>query len=671
MYLSRTNSLLDIFLYLLLTSAWVLGGYLLVRFTFHLRRTEGVISGIAVGFLLFISMSNLLAHVLPLTYAFWGSSILILLAAIACAWKSNLRPWLEKQDFYIIPLFVSLAALTLLFTFILRGGAIFDEYLHLPLISIMAAGEIPPHFYLNPDFYFAYHYGIQVFASSLVRLAGFFPWSAWDVSRALAIAFSLVLGWIWIRRVTSNRTAAWLGSVLFTFGGGTRWFLLLLPSSLLKWVSASVNLVGTGLDTAPTLAEALQKTWLIEGGGPVSFPFAFHNGIFVPVFFTLGSTGAMSFMTVLLLLILLPRRRFSPTGLVIWCLIFSSLALSAEHFFSVIWVGIALVGIIAVIFQKRLFKSFPKDIFKQWGIILILSALLSLVQGGFISETARNLVASISGAVSQSYNARGFSFRWPPGFLSAHLGSLSILNPGQLVALLAELGIALLLVPVIFIRFKKQLRHKEWFLPGLSISVILSLFFPLFFQYEVDRSITRMPATALWTSLVLSFPILWMAFHHLKTLSRLGLAFGYAIMILGGMVIFRSQLYSIPHEELSYFIDDLDARFSADYWNKLPDGTQVLDRIPERSVTVFGRISRAHSGIYDPLPTWEALIADPDPAQITASGYDYVYMDRIWWDSLTSTKQEIFLQPCVDIVDERKQNQGANYRLLVNVRNCK
>lgn len=376
-------------------------------------------------------------------------------------------------------------------------------------------------------------------------------------------------------------------------------------------------------------------------------------------------------MTVLLLLLLLPRRRFSPTGLVIWCLIFSSLALSAEHFFAVIWVGITLVGIITVIFQKRLFKSFPKDIFIQWGIILIFSALLSLVQGGFISETARNLIASISGAASQSYNARGFSFRWPPGFLSAHLGSLSILNPGQLVALLAELGIALLLVPVIFIRFKKQLRHKEWFLPGLSISVLLSLFFPLFFQYEVDRSITRMPATALWTSLVLSFPILWMAFPHLKTFFRLSLVLGYAILILGGMVIFRSQLYSIPHEELSYFIDDLDASFAADYWNKLPDGTQVLDRVPERSVTVFGRISRAHSGIYDPLPTWEALIADPNPAQIAASGYDYVYIDRVWWEGLTSTKQENFLQPCVDIVDERKQNQGANYRLLVNVRSCR
>jgi hypothetical protein len=671
MYWSRTNSVVDIAIYFLLTMGWALGGYLLVRFAYHLRHSERVMGGLAVGFLLFISITNLLAHVLSLTYAFWIASYTILLAGIGCAWRSQLRPWLEKRDFFIIPQIACLLALTVLFTFILRSESIFDEYLHLPLISVMAAGDIPPHFYLNPDFYFAYHYGIQVFAASLVRLAGFFPWSAWDVSRALAIAFTLLLGWIWVRRITRSRTAAWLGSILFTFGGGTRWLLLLLPASWLNWVSQSVNLVGTGLDTAPTLAEALHRSWVIEGGGVTSFPFAFHNGIFIPVFFNLGSTGAMPFMTVLLLLLLLPHKRFTPAGLIIWSLLFSSLALSAEHFFAVIWIGIALAGSIALMFHKKLFISFPKDILLQWGIILSLSALLSLVQGGFISETARNLIASISGITTLSYNARGFSVRWPPGLLSAHLGNLSILNPGQLVVLLVELGLALLLVPVIFIRFTKELRHKDWFSSGLSISVVLSLVFPLFFKYEVDRSITRMPATALWTCLVLGFPILWMAFPHLKGITRLILAMGYMMIILGGLVIFRSQLVSIPYQELSYYINDLDASYTADYWDKLPEDSQVLDRIPERSVTIFGHIARTNSGIYQHLPDWEALIADPVPVKIANAGFDYVYMDKVWWDRLTPTQKAKFQQPCIDIIDEREQNDGTDYRLLISVNACR
>ena len=671
MYLSRTNSLIDIALYFLLSSGWAMGGWLLVTHAFRLRRLERIICGLGVGFLLFISFSNLYAHFLDITIAYWGSALTILLVGIACAWLSKLHPWLEKRDLIAVPMVLVLIGLVVLFTFILKGEAIFDEYLHLPLISTMASGDIPPHFYLNPAFYFAYHYGIQVFAASLVYLADFFPWSAWDISRALAIAFTLVLGWLWGRRVTRSNIAGWLGTILFTFGGGSRWLLLLLPAPWLNWVSQSVNLVGTGLDTAPTLVAALYSPWLIEGGGPVPFPFAFHNGIFIPVFFNLGSTGAMPYMTILLLLLLLPRGRFSITGLITWSILFATLALSAEHLFAVIWVGITLVAGISLIFHKRLFKSFPKGTFLQWGIILSLAALLSLVQGGFITEISRNLIASISGAASQSYNVRGFSIRWPPGLLSAHLGVLSILIPGQLITLLAELGLALILIPVIFTRVKKWLYRRDWFSSGLAISAALSLAFPLFFQYEVDRSITRMPATALWTCLVLGFPILWMAFPRVKTITCLGMVAGYVIIILAGAVIFRTQLYSIPNLEYTYYIDELDASYSADYWNELPTNAQVLDRIPSRSVTLFGRITRAHAGIYDPQPDWEALIVNPIPTQIAAAGYDYVYMDRVWWDSLTSTNQSNFQQPCIDIIDEREQTGGTDYRLLVDVSACK
>ena len=297
--------------------------------------------------------------------------------------------------------------------------------------------------------------------------------------------------------------------------------------------------------------------------------------------------------------------------------------------------------------------------------------MISLVQGGFITETARNLITSISGTVSQSYNARGFSLRWPPGLLSAQLGSLSIFIPGQIIVLLFELGPALLLVPVIFTRFKKELTHKDWFLPGLSISVVISLVFPLFFQYEVDRSITRMPSTALWTCLVLGFPILWLALPRVKTIFRILLAIGYVMTLLGGVTFFMVQLRSIRHQELSYFIDNIDASYSVDYWNKLPEGTQVLDRIPERSVTIFGRITRANSGIYSPLPEWEALIANPIPAQIAAAGYKFVYMDKVWWEKLTPTQHTSLLQPCIDIVDERKQDLNQDFRLLIDVSACK
>jgi hypothetical protein len=671
MYWLRDNSLIDLIFYALLTIGWAVGGWLLVTHAFHWRRVERYVVGLAAGFILFIEGSSLLANILPLTLAYSLTSGLVLLAGILSACFAKQRLWFRRRDIHALPLLIGLAAIIVLFTLILRGQAIFDEYLHLPLISIMAAGDIPPHFYLNPDFSFAYHYGIQVFAASMVRLGDFFPWSAWDVSRSLAIAFTLLLGWIWVRRVTRSKLAAWLGSLVITFGGGTRWLLLLLPASWLDWISQNVNLVGTGLSTAPTLAEALHKSWVIEGGGPVAFPFAFHNGIFVPVFFILGSTGALPFMTVVLLLLLLPRGRFSKAGLILWCLIFTSLALSAEHLYTVIWIGILLAIAMSLVLHKRMSIFFHRDRFAQWGVILLVSASLAIVQGGFITETARNLIASITNTASQSYHAYGFSIRWPPGLLSAHLGELSITNPGQLVALLFELGPVLLLLPLIFVRFKKELKQNNWFWTSLTASVGISLVFPLFFRYEVDRSITRLAASGLWTCLVLAFPILWMAFRHANLFSRLGLVIGYVLCIVAGIVIFRVQLYSISTPQYSYFIDGLDAGYTVDYWNQLPAGAQVLDRIPERSVTIFGRITRANSGIYEHLPEWEALIANPDPILIASAGYDYVYMDKIWWDNLTPKQKSNFMIPCIDIIDARQQNNNSNYRLLVDVSSCR
>jgi len=80
--------------------------------------------------------------------------------------------------------------------------------------------------------------------------------------------------------------------------------------------------------------------------------------------------------------------------------------------------------------------------------VLGMSAVVSVVQGGFITEVVRGLLLRLQGEATLSANAYGFTLRWPPALLSAHLGSLSIFDLGQFVALLAELGPGLLLAPL-------------------------------------------------------------------------------------------------------------------------------------------------------------------------------------------------------------------------------
>ncbi len=684
MYWSRTDNLLDLILYLLLTASWALGGYLLVSSAFYLRRAERLVTGLAAGLLLFITLSNLLANLLPLTPAYWLSAISILLAGLFAArlavpgqvtWPARLAGLKNTLRLILSTIHYPLATalLTVLFTFIHRGLALFDEYLHIPLVSTMAAGDIPPHLYLNPDLRFAYHYGIQVFAASLVRLAGFFPWSAWDASRSAALAFTMVLGYVWVRRMTHSRKAGLLGSLAFGLGGGTRWLLTLLPGPWLAWLSKGVLMQNTGLDTGSSLAAALFRPWFIEGGGVISFPFAFHNGIFVPVTFTLGGTGALPYMTVLTLLLLLPpQRRFTPLGLAAWTLIFANLALSAEHIFAMLWLGIALAIFLALGKGPGKQPSLPGTSAMQWGAVLAVSALLSAVQGGFITETLRSAGAALIGESAATSNAYGFALRWPPALYSAHLGQLSILDGRQLLVLLAELGPVLLLIPVVIAWQWPRRRRADWFSLGLGWSALLSMLFGLLVEYGVDRSTTRMTDTALWTWLVLGFPILWQKSKRLNLPARLGLDLGCVIALVGGVVILAFQLPAMQFTQYTYYLTDLDAGIAQDYWDRLPSSAQVFDPMASRSPALFGRIPRAHSTIYFPLPEWEALVTDPHPAAIAQAGFDYVYFDERWWRELSNDQRARFEQPCVNFMEERKQpvNIGVDYRILADISAC-
>lgn len=675
MYWSRTGSILEIAAWLVLSGLWGLGGWLLVAHVFRLKSRERLMVGLASGMILFIVLSNLLAQVVALPLAFWGAALLILAAgagaAIYAAWKQQ-RIRIRIQDLLSWRQLVALFALIFIFEMIGRGLALFDEYLHLPLISIMAAGDFPPPFYLDPSKPMSYHYGLQILAASMVRLGGFFPWSAWDLSKAIAIAMTLVLGWQWIRRVTNSERAATLGTFLVTFGGGARWLLLLVPASWLLWMSNGVTLTNTGADTAPNLFLALSRPWPVEGGGSSPFPFAFHNGIFVPVMFILGSTGAMSFMTAILLLMLTARRNFSVPASILIGLIFASLALSAEHLFVFFWAGVLLAGAIYWIRLRLSREKVPRDLLLGWGIVLLISAGLSVVQGGYLTEAARSIFLRLQGvSVAQGpYDYFYFTLRWPPGLTSAHLGDLSFLNPRQIFVLLAELGPALLMVPFASAYAWWGIRRRDWMLAGLGAAGLLSFVVAVFFQYGFERSATRLPATALWIWVLLGFPVLWKSFSRGGSGRRFWLRAGYGITVLGGIVIFAIQLSAIPAPQLSYYINITDAQMSRQLWDRLPANALVFDRDPSRSVALFGQPTLAYEDVYKPLPEWSRLVDDPSPNAMAQAGYAFVYLDRAWWDQMTADQHAAFQQSCVKTFAQQVPDDG-DFRRLLDIRSCK
>lgn len=671
MEFSQTGSRIDLILFALLCFSWGVGGWLLVRHLFRLHPWEELLGGVGTGWLLYVAAVNLLMHWLPAVTSFWLGAILVLLAGIAAAWRSAGRAWLDwKNRSGWLQLAVVLA-LTLGFYQMLRGLSIFDDYLHLPLVSIMAAGDVPPHFYADPSVYFAYHYALQLFSAAAVRIGGFYPWRAWDLGRAFAIALTLGLSWLFILRMVRSRLAATLGSILIVFGGGARWLLLLLPQRLLSAISGSVTLVNTGADTSESLYKALQSSWVITGGGPLPFPFAFHDGIFVPAFFILGSNGCFPFVVVLQMLLLSAQSPLSPAATVILGLIFGTLALSGEHLFTALWGGIALALLIYLVRNRFRLAGAARRRVWQWAAILVLGGGLAVFQGAYLTEVARGILSRLQGAAAiESSNYYAFSLRWPPALPSAHLGELSILNLGQLAALLAELGPVLLLLPLVTWYAWRCLRREDWLKAGLGIAGALSFVFPIFIQYGVDRSSTRLPATALWIWLLLGFPLLVLAYRRGGQLRRSLLGAGYAITALGGVVILAVMMAAIPAPQASYFLTSEDVILTRRYWNKLEPGAQILDEVPERAITIFGRASHARPHIYDTFPDYDALVADLDPQAAAKAGYSYIYMTADWWGRLSSAQKMAFDNPCV-----RHKTTGNNeldhLRWLIDIHACR
>ncbi len=668
MYWSRSGNWTDLATFIFLMGILWLGGWMLTAHVARPRARERLLAGLATGLVLFISLSALLGQVLPLQLVFWVASACILLLGVFSVWRSGRRHRLVPDLLKAWPQVVVLLALTLLFALINRGLAIFDDYHNLPLVSTIAAGDFPPHFYLNPTLPFAYHFGLHLFSAGLVRIGGFFPWSAFDLSNAFVLALTIVLVWLWIHRMSFSSWAGILGAVGFAFAGGARWLLLLLPAPLLQRVSANIQLIGSAVPTGPDLLTNLSRPWIIEGGGPIPFPFAHVSGILMPLVQSMTGSGAFPVLGPVLVL-LLARQRMSRAQALLCAGVLASLALTAETVFVILWGAMLLSLLAGMIYSRGRSEASARESALVW--MLLPALLLALAQGGVISELFRSLVGRLAGGPAVGfYGFQGFSLRWPPALISVHFGSLSIFDLPQLVVALAELGPIPLLFPWVTVLAWKRFRKGDWLTAAFGVGALLAFLAPLVLHYQVERDTTRITATAMTFWLLLGAPMLWKAINRSGPLTQTVIALAYGVTILSGLTLFAIELTAIPQPVQSYFVQGQDARLSSRYWDRLEPQAQVYDRIPFRAVTLFGRPVRAHLSMYVPLPEWQALRENPDPAGMAAAGFDYVYMDEEWWWRLVPEERDAFQQPCVREVDGLIDGNGV-FRRLLDVRDCR
>ena len=664
MPVSRTGSYLDLLTWLLLGACWWLGGWLIATHVFRLRHRERIFAGASLGLLLFILASNFLTRWMAIELAYWGTALLILGTGVLFAVRQPPRNrWQIWRDLRLAPNLFVFIALFILFSLINFGLAILDDYSNLPLVSMIATGQVPPPFYLNPEISLNYHYGLHLFAASLVRIGGLYPWIAFDLSKALTTALSLMMAWLWFRRYINRGWGVFLGVLLVLFGSGTRWMLLFLPQQALLQMGEGLGMLGSAAHTGVNLYSALISAWRIEGGGPIPFPFAFANGMFPPML-GLGGNGSLPQMTLFTLLIL-ARKRWLPLPGVIFGLVVASLSLVAESMFITVWIGL-LIAVIIRYWQDR-----PERDTLQWGWVLIPSVALALMAGSAINELLRRITQPQ--VVDSVYVfLPPVKFYWPPAFISAHLGLLSFKDPDQILIAFIEMGPVLLLGPWVTYLVVRYLRSRKLLMAGLSLTAALSFLLPLFIRFaDRERDLARLLSTSLTIWLVLGYPYVWFALAKGRPAVKVITALGVGMTLVGGFALFPPQLVAIAAPQASYYIQEPDVILAKAYWDRLEEGAQVLDlTYPYRPSALFGRTAgKAYLTIYITKPEFDKLLANPTTDKIAEYGYSYVYLDRNAWQDLAQEQRQSFQQPCVKVISEQRTPLG-DFRRLLDVSAC-
>lgn len=622
--------------------------------------------GLGIGLNLQALLANLLAHILPVLVAFWIAAGLVLLAGSLAFVFSRPRIRLEISPWQ----WLLLALLTILFNGIGRGLGIFDDYQNLPTVSIMAAGDIPPHFALNPSLNFGYHYLLLLMAAQAMRLGNMFPWSALDLVRGLILAMPLVLAALWGYRFTRNRIAGFLTAFMLAFAGGARWLLLLLPPTLLSRLSEHITLIGSAATSAPNLAEALVGNWKIDGAGPIPFPFAFYTGINQPL--VMGYTGISgSAILIMLLLLLTANRQRHWSASFITSILLAGLAIANEITFLLIGLGF-VVSAVAVALHNRSWKI-PRSFLASVGVLLG-AVFLAVVQGGMLTEILHSRFTT--GQQHASYFDTSPVFVWPPAIISAHLGSLSIIDPSQLVAAFAEIGPVVLVTGLVLVWGWKSLKIGKWLEAALIVSSLGSLL-GLFvaFKGPLFTATPRLMGNWFFACILYFVPLLWFWCRKRNDILQVvSVAIGF-ICVLSGLVLFGIQLAAIQKPTYATFITPMDVKMSEDYWNQLEPKALILDPVVYRAPTVFGRFTNSSPTWYATYPAWQGLVDAPDPMKLHIAGFAYVYFDSDYWNSLTPAQQSLMSAACVKQVAQvngihSEKDYTKDFRRLLDIRSC-
>ena len=674
MYWFRADNPLIFLAWLLVAAVWCLGGWLLARHAFRLESRERLLIGLGLGLVVYLWFANLLGRVLHPTLTFVLAALLVLLVGLVFAWKGE-RPILDWQDWKIWKWLLVGLVLAWLFQRLAMGMAIFDEPKNLSIVSTMAAGDIPPHHYMNAEVFFPYHYGFQLLGASLIRLGGLFPWSAFDLSKALVGAYFFLLVALFARRIVDRPRAGLILAGVMALASGTRFLLYLIPQAWIARIDPLIRVRAPDPIVGLPLSQAILQGIVIDDGPPAPILFGFMDGFGWPFVMNIHIGPSTLSVIILLLAWLLAARMARKTAWIVLAILFSYWALVWESSYGIF----LLAGLMSALFWIVKQRGNVDSWIKWTTVALVVSIPFAFIQGGTITEMVREIfvgssqVPTVNSGEAASFG--GFSFRWPLAIYSKHLGALEIFSWRELLVAMFELGPVIFLTPWITWWGWKRLQAGDWMTFVAVVSAWLGFGVPIFLSFEYDRDIVRFTEYSRWIWIILlTIMLIEPASKERRWFRAAGIA-SLALMVFGGTMIAGPTLSAATQTVLTEEdINGIDARVSEDVWDRLAQDSLIFDPQGWRGTMLTGRLTRAIEGNmsynYTRSVSWDSLLMNPSTPEFLEQGYQYVYIDQGWWDAIPSVARESLSAECIQIIREELDKGSNDFRRLVNLAGC-
>jgi hypothetical protein len=287
----------------------------------------------------------------------------------------------------------------------------------------------------------------------------------------------------------------------------------------------------------------------------------------------------------------------------------------------------------------------------QWGM---LAAIAARAQGQ---------------SPAASFHTIDFQLIFPPALISSHLGTLSLTNPAQALAALAELGPLLLAFPLLIAWGWKAVRIGRWYEAALVGEGLLSLG-TLFLNYTGSEGVrvTARLYRFMFVLAIFAVPLGWNWALRRAGWLRWFTGVAAGMTLLGGLVMFGLELPVLQRPVYTYFIYEMDVRISDQFWNKLEKDALVFDAVPYRAPIVLGRFTNSSTTWYALKPEWKLLFKEPYPDKLRAAGYSYAYMDNFYFRDLPDAVQHAWSAGCAKQIGEAAY-EGL-WRRLYDVKSC-